>query len=62
LVSHKNRKQKLKRSEQPRICPIESPLSALRERWLIWCGAPAMRVCNRLWQNALARLRTEKHE
>ena len=34
----------------------------LCECWLIWCRTPAMRVCNRLWQNALARLRTEKHE
>ena len=25
-----------------------SPVSALRERWSIWCDAPAMQVCNRL--------------
>ena len=29
--------------------------SVFRQRWSIWCDAPAMRVCNRLLQNALAQ-------
>ena len=40
----------------------KSALLTLRECWPIWLDAPAMRVCNRLWQNALARLRAVKHE
>ena len=47
---------KLKGSEQPRIRVVESPLSVLRERWSIWCDAPAMWVCNWLWQKALSQL------
>ena len=39
-----------------------SPVSALRKRWSIWCDAPAMQVCNRLWQNVLTRLRAAKQE
>ena len=38
------------------------PFSALRGRWSIWRDAPAMPVCCRLWQNALARLHAAKHE
>ena len=49
-ISHKKNRKNLSRSAQPRICVEESPLAALRERWSIWCDAPAMRVCNRLWQ------------
>ena len=41
--------KKRKRSEQPRIWVVESPMSALRERWSIWCDPPAMQICNRLW-------------
>ena len=36
------------RSEQPRNCAVESPLSALRKHWSIWRGTPATRICNRL--------------
>ena len=38
---------------------VKSALLTLRECWSIWCGAPAMRVCNR-WQNAMARLCARK--
>ena len=39
-----------------------SPLSALHEHWSIWCDTPAIRVCNCLWQNAMAWLRAAKHQ
>ena len=56
-------KKKLRGSERRRICVVESPIiPALRERWSIQRGAPAIRACKRLWQNALARLRAAKHE
>ena len=42
----KNR-EKLMLSGQPK-----SALLMLRQRCSIWCDAVAMRVCNRLWQNA----------
>ena len=44
------------------ICAVESPLPALHGRCSIQRDTPAMRVCNRLWQNALAWLRAAKHE
>jgi len=37
-------------------------LLTLCARWLIWCGAPVLRACNRLGHNALARLPAAKHE
>ena len=40
-ISFKNH-QKLARSEQRRICVVESALLTLCERWSIRCGAPAM--------------------
>ena len=59
-ISHKSRKHSW--SEQRWICVVESALLTLRKRWSIWCDAPALRVCDRLRQNALARLRAAKHE
>ena len=53
----------MSRSEQPPdLCgrsPIVSAARTLIE--LAWRSCYAMRVCSRLWQNALARLRAGKH-
>ena len=53
---------KIRKSWHVQSSATSSPLSALREHWSIWCDAPAMWVCSRLWQNALARLRAAKHQ
>ena len=37
-------------------------LLTLRGCFSTWCDAPAIQVCNWLWQNALARLRAGKYE
>ena len=53
---------KIRKNWHVQSSATSSPLSALREHWSTWCDAPAMWVCSRLWQNALARLRAAKHQ
>lgn len=43
-ISHKNRKKDCDAFSYV----AEPPLSMLRLGWSIWCGAPALQVCNRL--------------
>ena len=50
--------RKLRRSERPRICVVESALFMLCERWSIWRDA----LCYAGWQPAVARLRAAKHK
>ena len=55
-------KKKLKGSGQLWICMVQSAVLTLREGWSIWCDAPAMPICNCLWQNALAQPRAKHQE